>query len=395
MARDMEIKFTEEAVNNVVTRKDRIRNKLEEHGFNIAYNEITACIEVNNEPINDMVESKVILEMVEHGFHRADIRDAINVVAYENSYHPIKQYFNSLPHTPSTEHIDLFLDCLDIQDKEITAEAIKKWLVGVVARVYEPYQNVVLVLEGSQGIGKTSLARWLAINDNWFTDTDINPDDKDNVLTLSQFLVWELGELERVTSKRDANALKAFITKDKFSIRQAYARYAVHRKAIASFVGTVNSNDYLADQTGNRRYFPVYVNSIDIAYQSIDKDVLWAEVASLYFDGEYDYTLTKEEKEYQTTTNDNKLHHDAVYDFLQDILEPSENGFVSVVDIMTALKDSGFNIASTSRKVKDNMTRLGYLSTRKGKRKQRGYSGCRMKEGPNLSPQEYSELLES
>jgi predicted P-loop ATPase len=398
MMESMEVKFTEKAVNDSTTTVERMISTLEAKGYTLQYNELTELVEFENgRHIDDADIAEMTMYLVENGYKRADINDVLTLYPKRNSYHPMRVYFNSLPTTTSTEHIDMFLNCLDINDSHITREVIKKWLVGCVAKLFEQHQNFALVLEGKGDIGKTTLCKWLAVNRNWYcSENPAYGNERDFTILQATKFIWELEELESVTSKKAAGSLKAFLTRDIGNARKAYGKVNKLYTAIANFICTVNMPEYLVDTSGNRRYFPVYVNSIDFAYHSIDKDAFWSEVANLYFNSTYDYILTEEEKAYQTVQNETKMMTNSLVDYLTDILEPSEDGFTPNVRLFDELREKGINVTTNDRRVKDAMVMLGYeqrIKKIKGKTT-RGYSGCRINNDTGLTKEELEELYE-
>jgi predicted P-loop ATPase len=376
------------------TLVDRIGQLFEENNYNLRYNEVRHNVELNNQPITDIDVKEIGMLGKHHGFSKGDVYDTIYIIAKNNSYHPIKAYFNTLNHTESTKTIDMFLSCVKMQDSHIATNILKKWLVGIVARVFEDTQNIVLVLEGKQRIGKSTLAKWVCPNPNWFTDSEVDTSNKDSQLNIAHNLIWELGELEKITSKRDASELKAFISKQTIDVRAAYARHSIARKPLASFVATTNNDTFFTDITGNYRYVPLYIKEIDFTYSKINKDDFWSELVSLYHSG-FNYTLTPEEKDYQKEVNDKKLMRDSITDYLVDILTPDKEAFTPNTVIFDTLKERGVNITSNDRRVRDAMKKLGYEQARKKVKGKtvRGYEGCQCKTSDvSLSNDEIKEL---
>jgi len=116
------------------------------------------------------------------------------------------------------------------------------------------------VLKGGQGIGKTSFARKMALSDEFFGESlTLDIRDKDTVLRAVSCWIGELGEIES-TFKSDINAIKGFITLSTDKVRVPYGREADDIPRRTSFIGTCNSNEYLIDETGNRRYWTVPIN---------------------------------------------------------------------------------------------------------------------------------------
>lgn len=156
----------------------------------------------------------------------------------------------------------------------------------------------VLVLVGRQGIGKTLFFRRLAIENTLFGEGKcLNFSDKDMQISASGYWITELGEIE-ATLKGDRERLKAFITSTVDEYRRAYARAATKALRRTSFCGSANSADFLTDQTGNRRFWTVPVEKIDLdRLDKLNVLQLWAEIKTLSDADRQAFRLTPEERE--------------------------------------------------------------------------------------------------
>ncbi|MCM1316308.1 MAG: virulence-associated E family protein [Prevotella sp.] len=95
---------------------------------------------------------------------------------------------------------------------------------------------------------------------------------------------------------KDANELLVkdrarFIASQQDTYREPYARHPKVRKRQCILLRTTNNYDFLKDETGDRRYYPIDVN-IAKATKNIDKYLtpeyvsqLWAEAVQLYKSG--------------------------------------------------------------------------------------------------------------
>lgn len=161
-----------------------------------------------------------------------------------------------------------------------------KWLISVVARAMQPGCKVdsMLVLEGRQGARKSSAARVLAeaIGPDCLREGfSLGGGGKDDLIALRGRLIVEWGELSGM-GKRDREHLKNFLSQQTDSYRQVYGMTETDWPRTAVFIGTTNETTYLADSTGNRRFWPVSVGRIDIDRLREDAPLLWGEAVRRY-----------------------------------------------------------------------------------------------------------------
>lgn len=229
------------------------------------------------------------------------------VLADKNPYNPVAEWIESKPWDGETRLQDLCETIASSGNSSLRDTLIRKWLLSAIAAVYEPNgvsAHGVLVLQGAQNIGKTKWLKMLApkelgvIADGLF----LHPDDKDSVFqSLSKWIV-ELGELDATFRKSDIAQLKAFLTKDRDTLRRPYARKENHYARRTVFFGSVNDKDFLKDPTGNRRFWVIECQSINHEH-GIDMQQLWAEVRELYLQGE-SWILDKEELQKLNDSNE-------------------------------------------------------------------------------------------
>ena len=130
---------------------------------------------------------------------------------------------------------------------------------------------------------KTRFFEKLALKSAFFGEgICIDPRDKDSIIQATSKWISELGEIGS-TMKKDMDSVKAFITKSTDEYRTPYGKAPLHYPRITSFVGTVNDNEYLIDQTGNRRCWtfhclPDLVIDYETQIKPFDALQLWGQV---------------------------------------------------------------------------------------------------------------------
>lgn len=213
------------------------------------------------------------------------IRNALLERADRESYHPVKFYLSQLE-WDGTKRLDKWLihGC-GVEDNIYTKEVGRKWLVAAVARIYHPgfkFDNV-LVLEGKENIGKSTVLRTLG--DPWFTDS-VSLLQKESDIVAKMIGNWfiELAEMNGIR-KQESEFIKSFISCQVDEQRLAFRRDPKKYFRQSVFAGTSNNMAYLLDPDGNRRFWPVLCNKIDIQWIKSNKDQLFAEAKSIYEKG--------------------------------------------------------------------------------------------------------------
>lgn len=193
-------------------------------------------------------------------FSARNYQIAVAKVVDDRSYHPIREYLASLPAWDGVTRAErILIDYLGAEDNAYTRAVTRKTLCGAVARVQRPGIKFdhILVLNGDQGIGKSTLIAKLG--GEWYSDslslTDMN--DKTAAEKLQGYWLLEIGELAGMR-KADIDKVKAFISRQDDKYRASFGRRVTPHPRQCIFFGTTNSqNGYLRDITGNRRFWTV------------------------------------------------------------------------------------------------------------------------------------------
>lgn len=221
---------------------------------------------------------------------------AVTKVADDRSYHPVREFLQSLPEWDGVSRTDtLLIDYLGADDNEYVRAVTRKTLVAAIARVMHPgckFDNM-LVLNGPQGVGKSTLIAKLGME--WFSDSLQLTDTKDKTAAekLQGYWIIEIGELAGMR-KTEVETLKGFLSKQNDIYRASFGRRATPHLRQCIFIGTTNAeNGYLRDTTGNRRFWPVRVPGDGILkVWNMNRDEvlqIWAEVKHYYEQGEHLY----------------------------------------------------------------------------------------------------------
>ncbi|WP_127580167.1 virulence-associated E family protein [Paenibacillus koleovorans] len=221
----------------------------------------------------------------------AMIQNAFTEVVHMNKFHPIKSYVESHTWDGKGRVDNLFVLYLGADDSHYVRQATRKMLVAAVARLYQPGVKFdeMLVLVGPQGAGKSSILAKLGRE--WFSDSLRTFENKEAGEHLQAGWIFEIGELSAL-KKSEVDEVKAFLSKTEDRYRVAYDRQVSEFPRKCVFFGTTNTRDFLRDETGNRRFWPVDVDPSRAQRSHWDHltdyevSQIWAEALHLFRAGE-------------------------------------------------------------------------------------------------------------
>lgn len=240
---------------------------------------------------------------------------------------PIQEYFKNLPlvdvssSSPfSLKAIPDLASCVVVRNSDKWLPYLTKWLVAVVANAMDDREcrnHTCLVMTGEQGKFKTTFLDLLcppALHGYSYTGK-IYPQEKDTLTYIGQNLIVNIDDQLKALNKRDENELKNLITCPMVKYRMPYDKYVEEHPHLASFVASVNGNDFLTDPTGSRRFLPFEVLSIDIERaKAISMNNVYAEAKALlksgfryWFDDDEIAELYRESEDFQVQTAEMEL----------------------------------------------------------------------------------------
>lgn len=236
---------------------------------------------------------------------------AVAKVTDDRSYHPIREFLQALPEWDKVERVDtLLIDYLGAADNKYVRAVTRKTLCAAACRVLNPgcKFDTMLVLNGSQGIGKSTLIAKLG--GEWFSDSLSLNDTKDKTAAekLQGYWILEIGELAGLR-KAEVETLRSFLSRQNDIYRASFGKRTTPHPRQCVFFGTTNAESgYLRDTTGNRRFWPVKTpgGGSKRSWDVTQEDVLqiWAEVMhyvkageKLYLDPEVEALAKAEQRE--------------------------------------------------------------------------------------------------
>ena len=340
----------------------------QQFGDRLRMNELLKEIELDGEHF-DPAKTKLELN-VTHGLsikgNRKDLADSIVKLAKQNSYSPVGEYLKTVHqrHGSSTDILDSFAQRHLGTSDPIHDALLKRFLVAAVARVFTPgcKHDCALILQGPQGYFKSTFFKVLA-SESWFDDSLGSASDKDEKLKLHRSWIVEWAELETVFRRRDVSQVKAFMSSSIDILRPPYGESIETLKRASVIVGTTNQEQFLADTTGNRRFWVVPVtHPLDIAALRTERDHIWAAAVALYQAGEQ-WWLTKEESR---EVDDIQARYEAEDPWLDPVSSYVDGRpIVTTEEILTRAIDIEIGRCHTpqARRVADIMRKLGWEQT--------------------------------
>ncbi|MBD8389168.1 VapE domain-containing protein [Dysgonomonas sp. BGC7] len=283
------------------SKNERIEQQLRTL-YNFRFNTVKSRTEYRD--IHAQGESKPVTKYFLNSLRREiDVRIGITTSAdnirailesnFAEKVHPIREYLSRLPLLNPLDfgYTEQLLQTVEVSNPDKWNEYLVKWLIGVVANAMNDVgcqNHTCLVLTGEQGKFKTTWLDHLCpdpLKSYLFTGK-IDPQGKDVLTLIAEYLFINIDDQLRALNKRDENELKNLITTPAVKYRRPYDTYIEEYSHLASFMASVNGNDFLTDPTGSRRFLPFEVIRIDIDKAlSINMDHVFSEIIYLYKQG--------------------------------------------------------------------------------------------------------------
>ena len=299
---------------------------------------------------------------------------------------PIQEYFKALPlvdigcdegnssiSSLSLNAIPELASCVVVRNSDKWLQYLTKWLVAVVANAMDDREcrnHTCLVLTGEQGKFKTTFLDLFcppALHSYSYTGK-IYPQEKDTLTYIGQNLIVNIDDQLKALNKRDENELKNLITCPMVKYRMPYDKYVEEHPHLASFVASVNGNDFLTDPTGSRRFLPFEVLSIDIERaKAISVDNVYAEAKALlksgfryWFDDDEIAELYRESEDFQVQTAELEL-------LLCCFEKPTENESYSLMTTTEILTYLGIYTHQplVAKRMGEALKKAGYIKVSK------------------------------
>lgn len=357
--------FEEEGASESMSSKEiftpeKLQEWLDENNITIRYNEISKHFDItglDNE--NQELLSNNVAALIHSRLKQADlykgctiqaVNDYISICGSRKSYNPVLEYLNGYQWDRKSRLDELYSIMNIAEHDRLSRVLIRKWLMQSISLLHnnprEPFgADGCLTLCGSQGIGKSSLIRKLSMKSTFFKEgLTIDTNDKDSIIRAISGWIGEIGELES-TLRKDIEKLKAFLTAATDEIRTPYGHSATISPRRTSYAATCNSNEFLIDTSGNRRFWVVPVDDIDlVALDKLDVIQLWKEIQAIVkSEGLQAFRLTKEEQKELAERNSQHTRKVKAQIEIEDILSMTDTKRFHIVNeyqTVTEFKDN-------------------------------------------------------
>jgi hypothetical protein len=303
--------------------------------------------------------------------------DALMRLGLRNEFHPVLDYLDGLSWDGRARLDTWVCDYLGCPDKSLQKMIGRKMLLAGVRRIRKPgcKFDQIIVLEGDEGIGKSTALVELASKDNHSDQTILgrHMSDKEIQEVLKGKWIHEIADLKGYKAA-DNESIKAFASRTTDRARPAWGHAVIEQERTCIEVATTNSKEYLRGEEGNRRWWPLETGAIRLPALRRDRDQLWAEACHYEAAGE---TLVMPEEMWprMRQVQEERREHNPLADKLHDVeghrvwnaAEQHEEERIAsnaLMEDILKLKPRDMTMAM-SKQVADAMRRLGWKGPKK------------------------------
>ena len=223
-----------------------------------------------------------------HNTQKCD--DAMRIIFSKNQYHPIRQLIDSIEWDGESRICSFLHKWTKCEDTAYTKEVSRLIFAGGIHRLYNPgckFDDMPVLIGKKQGEGKSTLVRWLAMSDDYFTEVNEFEGQK-GIESIEGAWICEVSELLALTKTKEQEAVKSYLTRLNDRYRMPFDKRTTDHPRQCIFIGTTNKEQFLTDKTGNRRFYPVIVHSSGYDLFDREEEVkayirqCWAEAKHLF-----------------------------------------------------------------------------------------------------------------
>ena len=304
----------------------------------IRYNELAGCAEVHGKVKGELkitkwtdadeAQSMMYIESKYGLYSKEKHMAALRILFDERSYNPIIDIVDNIEWDGESRCTQFLHEWAKVEDTPYTREVSRLIFAGGIHRLYNPgckFDDVPILIGVRQGEGKSSLIRFLAINDAYYGEVNLM-EGQQAIEQLRGKWICEISELLALTKNKEQEAAKAYITRQVDTYRKPWDRNVSDLPRRCIMIGTTNNDAPLSDRTGARRFFPIEVhcNGYDLFdHEQECRDYIlqcWAEARELYRKGKMpnfaDRKLTAMYREAQENATQDDWRVGAIISFL-------------------------------------------------------------------------------
>lgn len=378
--------FDVEPKNNIQYKIERVKSHLDEH-YKFRFNVISQNFEYHNGTTDefhffsnrDFQNIQTELKMNNYNIGKDVLKSLIESKFMSKDFDPFREYLFSLPiYDKSKDYFKIFLEQVYLANESERAEFIttfKKWFVAMVGSLVDDrlVNQHCFVLVGEQGKFKTTFLNNLVPKNlqlDYVYSSKFNFENKDHYKFLGTKILINLDELATL-SRTDVGVLKTILTDDRIIVRLPYGAFDSHMWRKASFCGSTNNDQFLTDETGNRRFLVFKISDI-VLDRSFDLGLLYAQAFAMYKEG-FQHWFDRADISVISFRNDDfhdvSIEQDLIQQYMQKPSDEEIDATISMVkfDTSTAIniwlagKSTRINVnESTKRRVGMVLKKLGY-----------------------------------
>ena len=252
------------------------------------------------------------------------LRAGVLMAAREHKFNPIIDLIKSEVWDGTNRLEHWLTDVYEIEERPYTQLIGKCFIMGMVMRAMRPgcKFDYMLILKGEQGLTKSGSFRALA--EPWFTDNAIRVGDKDSLMAMQLVWIAESAELESL-NKSETTAIKQFLSAQDDMFRPPYGAQIKKRPRHTVMAGTTNADTFLKDATGDRRFWPLEVKTVNLDVLRAQRLQLFAEALHRLKQKEQYWPSREEEKTLIFPEQERFKSTDPWEDYLADYVSATVN----------------------------------------------------------------------
>ncbi|MBO7205358.1 MAG: hypothetical protein J6V08_02955, partial [Candidatus Methanomethylophilaceae archaeon] len=310
----------------------------------VRFNELSGRAEIHNvkgknltiSPWTDADEanSMLLCEKFFKIFHKEKHSAALRILFEERKYNPLRDLIEGFEWDGENRCEHFLPKWAKCEDNDYTREVSRLIFAGGIHRLYQPgtkFDDVPILIGTRQGEGKSTLIRFLAINDQYYGEVTA-VEGQPAIEQLQGKFICEIAELLALTKNKDQEAVKAYITRAVDSYRKPWDKNVTEFPRRCIFIGTSNDSSPLVDKTGNRRYYPVEVHCDGYEIYDHEEEIreyicqCWAEARERYKAGKMPNYADKKYLRLYREAQENAMQDDWRVGAIREFLEKKKPG---------------------------------------------------------------------